>query len=668
MIATSKYEEFGGGYGIAAAIFWDLCVIPGEWDLQDAFDPRNIVAFMSGPLAGTGISSAGRTSVSGLSPQAWPVNWFSHSNFGGSFASMLKFAGWDGVVVEGRSDSAVYINIVNDRVTLEDAKGLWGLNTWETQQEIWKEQGGRASVRYGNEWQELGGSYTTQIPAVVAIGPAGENKSRIASLIHGGGSGAGQCGFGGVFGAKNLKAIAVIGTGSVKAANPKAVLDAREWFETAWPITGQRGPGRILKSGGSSCFGCNRACHTRDAVFGRDSDGCAEAVWFNAPSPPYSPTPARDRLKATDMVQKLGINASEISYMGSRSFPSPPGHPIQPFVPSKTGTAWYVKKLYDMGIIGPGKEVDTYPLPMGIYDKVEFAEIFTLAIAKRIGIGDLLAEGTVRFAEKIGRIRDTDDILRYPAWGFVDHWTMPTVEWAYGDLVDSRDINNHDMQLAPPEGMSCEQYVNLLAAASPPFSGDPFMFDYSWKGEQAYKTGIYSSHKAKFVAWRQNYAMYYKESMLFCDWVFANFYNPFSAEGRGATPQAEPVFIKAVTDKNLSFAEGIETGRKIWNLIRAIFVLQGRRRDMEKFAGFMYKRGASSAHYQTSMPVYDGTKWRWTDCGDLYLDKAGVEQWKTEFYEFEGWDTKTGWPARKTLCELSLEKVADTLAARGKLG
>lgn len=54
-IETSKYEQYGGGYGIGAAIFWELCVTPGNWDLQDAFDPRNILTLMSGPLAGTGI-------------------------------------------------------------------------------------------------------------------------------------------------------------------------------------------------------------------------------------------------------------------------------------------------------------------------------------------------------------------------------------------------------------------------------------------------------------------------------------------------------------------------------------------------------------------------------------------------------------------------------------
>ena len=619
---------------------------------------------MTGPLAGTGVPSAGRTSVSGLSPQAWPVNWFSHSNFGGCFATFLKFAGWDGIVIEGKSGTPVYLNIINDTVTLEDAKELWGLDTWNTQEEIWKAQSTKESVRYGSEWQKLGSGYTTQRPAIVAIGPAGENKSRIASLVHGGGSGAGQGGFGAVFGSKNLKAIAVIGTSSIKVANPKAILDAQRWFETTWPTGKRRAPGSI----GSCCSGCDRGCHSRDPVYGQDSDGCAESVWFNAPSPPYERTSTRDRLKATDIVQRLGINASEISYIGSRSFPSPPGHPIQPTIPSKGGTAYYIKKLYDMGIIGPGKKVDTAPLPMDLYETVEFAEIFANAIANRIGIGEMLAEGTIRFAEKIGRIRDTDNILRYPVWGFVDHWTMPNVEWAYGNLMDSRDINNHDMQLGPSKQISCEDHVKMLALACPPYSDDPFMFDYSWQGEQAFKTGIYSDHKAKFIAWRQHYAMFYKESMLFCDWVFANALNPRSADGRGATPQAEPAFINAVTGKNLSFIDGIETGRKIWNLKRAILVMQGRNRDIEKFSGFMYRPGASNAHYQPSVPVFDGKKWDWIDCSDLYLDNDGVERWKTAFYDFEGWDSKTGYPKRGTLEKLGLQQVADVLRTNNKLG
>ena len=56
-IPTSRYEEFGGGLGIGAAIFWDLCVAPGIWNPKDAFDPNNIITLMTGPLAGTGVNA-----------------------------------------------------------------------------------------------------------------------------------------------------------------------------------------------------------------------------------------------------------------------------------------------------------------------------------------------------------------------------------------------------------------------------------------------------------------------------------------------------------------------------------------------------------------------------------------------------------------------------------
>jgi aldehyde:ferredoxin oxidoreductase len=661
-IDSAKYEAFGGGHGTAAAIFWDLCVAPGNWDLQDAFDPRNAVSLMTGPLAGTGLSYAGRTSVSGMSPQSWPVNWFCHSNFGGSFAPTLKLAGWDGIVVIGKSESPVYINIVDNKVTLEEAKALWGLNTWETQEEIWKQ----SPVRYGQQWQELEKGHTIQRPAIVTIGPAGENMTRVASLIHGGGSGAGQGGFGGVFGSKKLKAIAVLGTGTVKVADPKAVRDAREWWESRWPVRPEfpgGEPGAIF----SSCMGCKgRDCHNRNQVHGKDSDNCAEATWYNL-APPAKPTPREVQWKTTDIAQKLGLNAMETCFMGPMAFDVPPDFPIQPKVPAYTALGWYLKKMYDLGVIGPGKAVDTSPLPMEDYEKGEFAEIYGLAISKRMGIGNLLAEGTVRFAEKLGRLpKDFDTILRLTAWGYQDHWSMPTVEWCYGNLMDARDINNHDMSLSRKENLTCEQFVKILANRTT--VNEPLWFDYTWQGERAYKTGIYSDLKAQWVAWHQHYATYYKESVLLCDWAFSNLYNKNSPDGMGYTSEAEPRFLKAVTGRNHTFQDGIEIGRRAWNMKRAIFVMQGRHRDMEKFGGYMYRPGASYCGYSPELPVFDGTKWDWQNCRELYLEDKGVEQWKTNFYKVEGWDPQTGYPKRKTLEDLGMKQVADVLQAKNKLG
>lgn len=660
-IDSAKYEMYGGGHGTGAALFWDLCVAPGDWDLQDAFDPRNAISLMTGPLAGTGLSFAGRTSVSGMSPQSYPVNWFCHSNFGGSFAPTLKMAGWDGVVVIGKSDSPVYINIIDDKVTIEDAKALWGLTTWETQEEIWK----RTGVRYGQEWQEFEKGHTLQRPAIVTIGPAGENMTRVASLVHGGGSGAGQGGFGGVFGSKKLKAIAVLGTGQIKVADPRGVRDAREWWETKWPI----GPPFAGPEGSipSSCMGCRRGCHNRNQVHGLDSDNCAEQTWYNL-APPHKGTPYEIQWKMTDVAQKLGLNAMETCFMGPMSFEVPKDFPIQPRIPAYTALGWYMKKMYDLGVIGPGTKFDTSPLPMADIEKPEFAEIYGLAIANRVGIGNLLAEGTARFAEKLGRLPgDFDVLLRLTAWGYQDHWSMPTVEWAYGNLMDSRDINNHDMSLGRKEKYTCEQFVKILASRTAPYN-DPLWFDYSWQGERAYKTGIYSDRKAQWVAWHQHYATYYKESVLLCDWAFSNLFNENSPDGKGYTTEAEPRFLKAVTGRDHSFVDGMEIGRRIWNLKRAIFVMQGRHRNQEKFAGYYYRPGASYCGYAPELPIFDGSKWEWVNCRELFFEDKGVEHWKTAFFKVEGWDPASGYPTRRTLEELGMRHVADVLQAKGRLG
>jgi aldehyde:ferredoxin oxidoreductase len=132
-IPTEKYEEYGGGHGMGSAIFFDLV---GEQLPFEAFDPRNLIIIMNHPFAGTFMPGSGRCEVQGLAPMLYPVEWFAHSNFGGRFTAQLKFAGWDGIVVEGASDNPVWINIINDKVKIESADGIWGMDTWDTQQEI----------------------------------------------------------------------------------------------------------------------------------------------------------------------------------------------------------------------------------------------------------------------------------------------------------------------------------------------------------------------------------------------------------------------------------------------------------------------------------------------------------------------------------------------------
>ena len=115
---TSKYEEYGGGVGFGVAIFWELCAdkLP-----MDAFDPRNVVTMFTGPLSGTVVPAGSRTEMGGIGPQPYPIGWYTRGNMGGRFASQMKYAGWDGIVIEGKADKPVWINIVNDKVTFNDA-------------------------------------------------------------------------------------------------------------------------------------------------------------------------------------------------------------------------------------------------------------------------------------------------------------------------------------------------------------------------------------------------------------------------------------------------------------------------------------------------------------------------------------------------------------------
>ncbi|MCP5103957.1 MAG: aldehyde:ferredoxin oxidoreductase, partial [bacterium] len=204
-IPTKKYEHWVGGHGMGSAIFWDLV----KDKTIDGFNPANVVTIMTSPLSGTLVPAAsGRTEVQGIGVQSYPVGWFTRSNFGGRFGPMLKFAGWDGIVIEGKADKPVWIDIRNEKIEIREAGSLWGLGTWETQEKIWHRV--MAGQDFG-DWMSLDSKdktvRTTRKPAVLAIGPAGENLSRMACLIHDAGCAAGQGGFGAVWGSKNLKAI-----------------------------------------------------------------------------------------------------------------------------------------------------------------------------------------------------------------------------------------------------------------------------------------------------------------------------------------------------------------------------------------------------------------------------------------------------------------------------
>ena len=86
---------------------------------------------------------------------------------------------------------------------------------------------------------------------------------------------------------------------------------------------------------------------------------------------------------------------------------------------------------------------------------------------------------------------------------------------------------------------------------------------------------------------------------------------------------------------------------------------------MEALAGYVYNVPTKEPYY---LPVYENGSWSYSACLDRVLDKKRFEEWKTKFYDFEGWDSGSGWPKRNTLETIGLKKVADTLQSKGRLG
>jgi len=185
---------FVGGSGLAARLIYDM-VDAGT----DPLGPDNPLIFMTGPLVGTAMPSAGRCSVCALSPL---TRMWGESNTGGFFGPELRFAGYDGIVVTGRSEKPVWLSIVEGQAQLHDAANLWGLDSYVTQERV-REALGEPKAR------------------VACIGPAGEHLVKMAAVMNDHGRAAGRTGMGAVMGSKNLKAIGVRGTARVPLADPE---------------------------------------------------------------------------------------------------------------------------------------------------------------------------------------------------------------------------------------------------------------------------------------------------------------------------------------------------------------------------------------------------------------------------------------------------------------
>lgn len=205
-----------GGRGLGSKYLYD------EIDPKvDPLSPDNKLIFMTGPMTGTFAACAGRFNVVAKAPLTGTIG---ASNSGGYFGPELKFAGYDGIIFEGKSETPVYLKIYDDKIELKSAEHLWGKDVFETTDTLLLENEEDAKV--------------------ACIGVAGEKQVLFATIMNDKDRAAGRSGLGAVMGSKNLKAIVVRGTNDINVANKHefmmASIDARNKL-LEHPVTGKGG-------------------------------------------------------------------------------------------------------------------------------------------------------------------------------------------------------------------------------------------------------------------------------------------------------------------------------------------------------------------------------------------------------------------------------------------
>lgn len=192
-----RFKDEIGGTALGYRVFWDE-VPPKTQPLDEA----NKIVIAPGPFSGSGALCSSCTSITTIYPTIYPMPMIASAHIGGDMAARLKQAGYDFIIIEGKSEKPVYLYINNDNFELRDAKGIWGQGTRRAQQML--------------------ADQTSPMASIAVIGPAGENLVPMSVLIsarqHSGG------GIGSIFGSKKLKGVVIQGDQPIHIH-----ADKKEW-------------------------------------------------------------------------------------------------------------------------------------------------------------------------------------------------------------------------------------------------------------------------------------------------------------------------------------------------------------------------------------------------------------------------------------------------------
>ena len=583
-------EKYIGGTGVGIKYLYDE-VPPGvEWN-----DAANRIIFFSGPLGATRISGTGTFSVVSKGPM---TNLAGCTQANGFFGAYLKFAGVDGFLVQGAASHLVYLYIHDGKAEIRDARHLAGKGTLETEEILLQELG-------------LGKRGSVQ-----CIGPAGENLVRFAMISGDGGHVAAHNGLGAVMGAKKLKAVVVArGTAEISIKDKAAVERlAKELHEDAktkgskriyefgtgggfsaamvggWlPVKNyttnifpehEKFDGQYLRTHfeikNNPCWACrllhSKTCKVTEGPYtgfeGEEPEYEALAAWGSL----IGNTDPGATVMLSQLTDQMGLDINEAGW-----------------------TIAWVMECYEKGVLSKN---DLSGLDMK-WGNVEAVRVMLQMIARRQGIGDLLAEGVKRASEKIG--------------GEAANWAIYTLQGAAPRGHDHR-------------GRWCEMLDTCTSNTST---------------IEATRGGVYPERLDyppvfdKFSPWevsvvnaKENGWLQFVDCLGIC---------AFCCTNRKLTVEA----VNAVTGWNLDLQSSLIIGRRIVNLLRVFNFRHGLKPELER----------PSVRYSET-PVDGPHKGR--------PIRPYFDFMVQTYYESMGWDAKTGRPLPQTLKALGLEEVIES--------
>jgi len=589
---TEKYLSYIGGRGI------------NQWLLLNSInkhtnplDPESVIVLGSGPLVGALVPAANRLAIDFKNVMN---NGVGSGNSGGFFAVEMKLAGYDNILITGIADNPIYLLIQDEQISFQNAKGIWGKNTWDTDNAIKKKE-------KDNNLK------------ILTIGIAGENKVKYACLINDKGRAAAYGGSGAIFGSKNLKAIAIKGTQSIKVHSPnklmkKFLIYNQEVFSKSSRIATYREGGTILAyliNGDKtphgvknmsedywsndklekfsrekidkylirrhSCFNCPVYCSSIFQINGNRFE-TFEANSFRSYATNLGVTSLKGALNCHKLANLHGLDGDQLS----------------------ATIAWAIE-CYENRIITK-KETDGIEINWGNHKNIL---LLIDMIAKRIGFGNLLAEGVYLASKVIGRGSEKYSIMVKKV-SLMEAAMRSHKGWALGVITSAkggghlRGAPSQERQKLSPR--ISQKLFNISDISSP----------------------TKYSNKAELVVWQEKYKAII-DMMGIC--LLPTMWNDINL----FQPNDILEFYYLTTGETMSINELFTIGEKIGNNEKVFNTMH---------AGFGRKDDIPPKKL-TEIPVSKG----------IYKgEKLDLEEWNKmidKYYILHGWDKKTGLPKNK---------------------